>query len=388
MSLIQGMQSFGEIAADRVTLDKRSDFILGVAKLAPFNAFLEFVPKGKRPTAELVQWYEDDFFPYQITVTVAANDSATTLTVAAQQKRVVAGDLLQNPVTRETILVSALNSTTQIDVIRNIGATSGVIAENQVLLVIGNVSGEGTGRPTAKVQEGAWDDNYIQQVKKSWDLTGRVERLGTEDMKGKGAVYRENKARRIQEFLRELELTCWFGQSGTDSTAADGKRRTFMGGVEQFIRAATDRTYNINGNLTLWSQIEAMSEQAFDKTDGDTLYWFASRRILSQINQFFFGKVVPDDYTTKKLGVKVQSLETTDGEIKLIREHWFKGDLAGYGFLLDKQCVRKAETIPVKIHDDTQDKETDARCGFVEWEGTLEVRHAERMLLAYGCTTM
>lgn len=386
--IITGVEGFGDINSDRLTTDKRSNFMYKVAKLAPFNAFLQWCPKGPKPQAEIVYWAETTYFPYLVLVKTAVVDTTTTtidLGTAAGVAGVTVGDVLQNPVTRECMLVSA-KSTTTITVIRSIGTTEGVIADEQYLLNLGNVFGEGTGIPESKEQETEWKSNYIQQIKKSWKVTGRADRLGTEEAKGKGALYRQRRAEKVQEFLRELELTFWFGQSGVDSTAADSKRRTFMAGVEQYIRAADSRTYNINGTITTWAEIEAISEQAWDDTDADMLWWFVSPRINSQLNSLAFNKLTDDALNSKKLGCTVKSLETSNGEIKLVRENWFKSDLAGYGFLVDKACFERIESKPQEVHDDTQDDETDARHGYVDWEGSLVVRHPGRMLLTYGCT--
>ncbi|MEK7556461.1 MAG: DUF5309 family protein [Patescibacteria group bacterium] len=385
MAVETGVQYYGSLAAANTPLDLRTTGIMKIAKLAPFLRFLDFVKKGPKPKAEKVEYAADDYLTHTVTTSGATADTTTgTVTVTSgDETKVVAGDKLQNPLTREMMLVTSTVAGT-INVTRSIGDASGNIANAQVLYILSNTAAEGSDPPTAKHQPASWTYNYLEHVKKPIDITGRMQRLGTREYEGKDALYNNEKMKRFQEMLRELELTFFLGQLATSGSTST--RRTYMQGLEEFIRDADSRTYNVNGSALTWAIIEALADQAFNDTDVDELWGFASPRYMSQFGQLLYAKWTPDEVKSRKLGATVMKVETSHGVINLIREHYFRNDLAAYMFLVDKTCIEKVETIPLHCKDDVQAEKSDVRQGYWEWEGTILVRHPTRLTLAYGLT--
>src|SRR3990167_456137 len=83
----QGTELYGSLSGNNIPLHLQSNFLLKMAKLAPFSRFLEFVPKRGKPESEKVEWAADDYLPYQLTVTTAVGDtSTTTIEVGASQQ--------------------------------------------------------------------------------------------------------------------------------------------------------------------------------------------------------------------------------------------------------------------------------------------------------------
>jgi hypothetical protein len=357
-----------------------------IAKLAPFLRFTDFIKKGSPPKAEKVDYAMDDFQGHTITTSGATADTTTgTITVTSgDETKVVAGDVLFNPDTRELILVTS-TSAGSIACTRSIGAASGNIGSGDVMLILGNTSVESGGMPTAKYEAASWDYNYIEHVKNSIDISGRMQRLGTLEYGGKDVLYNTEKMKRFQETLRALELKFFFSDQCSPSGSTT-TRRTYMAGLTYYIRAASSRTYNVNGAVLTWAIIEAIADQAFNNTDMDELWAFASPRYMSQFAQLLYAKWTPSDVKSKKLGATVMEVETSSGLLNLVREHYFRDDIADRMFLVDKTSLEKIETIPLHCRDDVQVEATDVRQGYWEWEGTLLVRHPTRLLECYGLT--
>ena len=386
--LLQGHEAYGDIASERQREDKRIDFDKVFASLMPFARFQKFLPKGERPKNEVVKWFNSDYFPSTISVanSGAYSSGDTTIKVGATyQSRVVVGDLLQNPVTREIMRVTGTSSTDSITISRSLGGTAaGAIAATQELLILPNVAYEGSGIPESKVKEPESGSNYIQHIKESWKVTGRADRVGTIDSPGATKLYKRRRAEKIQEFIKRMEYSFWFGEQGVHSDSSSN-RYTLMGGVEEFIRNGSSRTYDASAGALTWAMLDDIGLQAFENSDTDVMWAFIPYNVLSLINQLMYNKVTLNTQDSTKLGVEVRDLLLSRGKLKLIVEPWFKvAPHTGYMFILDKRCFKKVETLAVTEHDDVQDKKTDVREGYIEWEGSIQCEHTELLTLVTG----
>ena len=153
----------------------------------------------------------------RVALTAAALAGDASITVASTAG-IVVGHVLHNAVTGENVRVTGVTSATVLAITRGFGRiAAAAIADDQVLVVIGNAMEEGSARPTPRSIQTVYASNFTQIFRNAWALTDTAR-----------ASYAELGYSNIQENQRDcmtfhstdIESALWFGQPKMDTTGA------------------------------------------------------------------------------------------------------------------------------------------------------------------------
>lgn len=162
-------------------------------------------------------------------------------------RAVVAGDLLlvQDSTGRGEILRVTSDPTTATDLVvsrATAGSTAAAVADNTLLLKIGNAFAEGTGSPTSTNRNPDKLSNLCQIFKSPYELTNtaRKTKLRT------GDPLKNDKKRKMFDHARDMEQAFLWGRR-YETVGPNGKPMRFTGGLNSFIQ--TNRlVFNQGGN--------------------------------------------------------------------------------------------------------------------------------------------
>lgn len=237
------------------------------------------------------------------------------------------GHIIQNVVTGEQMLVASATSTTvTVTGGRGYGTTAAAAgSDNQVLVILGNASAEGSTSPTALTSQASLKSNYIQTLRESFYVTGTED--ATELYTGNDMTQLRMEHARLHKL--DIERTSFFGEKKEDLTGSTPRRTTQ--GVNKFI--TTNRT-DAGGALTE-VEFETFIRNAFAK-GGNKKLGFFSPLIASAVNAWAGAKLqmFPKD---KTYGIAISNYLSIHGEISFVLERMFaeNSTWAGMGFLLD-----------------------------------------------------
>jgi hypothetical protein len=162
---------------------EKLDFAEGIALLDPnVNPVTLMTMKfNKKKTGNIKHsWFTDELVAETDTVdtTTTACVTAGTALAVDHYDRWAVGDIMMREKTRETMLVTAINSTTGVTVVRDYGATSGAytalagsILDGEVMIKVGNAFEQGSPIPTILSTTEVQMDNYCQDVKTPFGIS-------------------------------------------------------------------------------------------------------------------------------------------------------------------------------------------------------------------------
>jgi hypothetical protein len=272
-------------------------------------------------------WFEDDLLGNYTQANGGETTTSTGVTVD-DGNMFQEGDIVMNETSGETMLITTVNSATELTVTRSYGTTSAAtIADNAYIYKLGSAMQEGYTSPQALQRKKDKKTNYIQIFSKTVMLT---ETANAVDTYGGNRRNYERQNRAI-ELKREMESQLLWGEKNEDTSGAHPRRTT--GGVYEFI----------NANATTLDQSStALTESAFEGWlkdvflySGDDRYLFCGPLVASQISQFASGKQRIDAGKTIKYGVKVNTYHSTMGDVHIVVDRHFITPHAGKGLLLD-----------------------------------------------------
>lgn len=227
----------------------------------------------------------------QTTITVDSTDP-TSLTgeYYGDPRGLQVGDVLQVEPTSETptqqpelMRVTGVLGPTQFTVQRGFaGTTAGALADDTMLLRIGNAQPEGSFMPPPVSRDGVIVTNYTQIFRSSFELTGTAAATALV-MKDEKPILIERK-RMMFDHAEKIEMAFLFGKAwqGVDPTTGQVIRTT--GGLRTLI-PPQNRT--IFSNPITWKALADALRPAFDFATeaGSQRIAFAGYEALSAINQ-------------------------------------------------------------------------------------------------------
>lgn len=165
------------------TYREKYDFAEGIALLDPnSNPFTLMTMKFNKKTTGNIKhsWFTDELVAETDTVDTTTTSCVTAGTAIAldHYDRWAVGDIMMRETTRETMLVTAINGTTGVTVVRDYGATSGAytalagsILDGEVMIRLSNAWEQGaplgTMLSTAEVQM----DNWCQDIRTPFGMS-------------------------------------------------------------------------------------------------------------------------------------------------------------------------------------------------------------------------
>lgn len=264
------------------------------------------------------------------------------------------------PATGEVMIVDAINTgTNTITVRRGIGTTAAALADNDVLLVIGNVYPEGSLSRTSKTTLEVKNYNYTQIFRTPFSVTrtNNKSKLWTEN------DYLYEMRKQGIEHLKDIERAFWFGARSEQVNATTGTPERTTGGI---LNDITTNVTDAGGTLTE-SEWESFLETAF--TNGATeKYIFCSPRTISVVSQFATNKlrhIKPGE--DRVSGLSIMEWQSPHGLAKLVRNPLFSEVSSSVvsAVALDMQNIkyRFLSDSDTKLYEDIQENDRDGKKG-------------------------
>lgn len=258
MPAIAGLRGTGDWATDERPKNFRESILwLEPNGSSPLLALTSKIASESSDDPEY-SWWEEPQDAVRVKVNGALTNVATALVVDADNGDGLSGgfalrigDLLLNtsdpagtgdPATAdntgrgEIVYVSAVASDTAVTIVRGArGSTAAAIADNSILVKIGNVFAEGDSAPAATTRNPVKVFNYLQIFRTSYELTNTAKATRTRT----GDPLKNDKKRRMFDHSVAIEEAFLWGRRHED-TGANGKPRRTTHGLNNFIN--TNRT--------------------------------------------------------------------------------------------------------------------------------------------------
>jgi hypothetical protein len=277
----------------------------------------------------------DKSAPYVI-VKVAAGAADTSIDVF-DAYNCVAGDVLENPRTKEQIRIDAIDDSDTISTAATTGygrgfanTTGAAMVAGDYLFKLGRVIAEKGVAPTANQLAPTSDYNYVEawaktiQVTKMQEATKMLDGVGQRD---------EQYIRKIWELDEEINFALLFGKRNR-VYEAEGTLYT-LNGVDQQIR--TNSFSGAGIAYPTWELFNEWISPSFDANSSSSeKVLFAGKNLRSVIlNAARAVKISPVNYLTQ-LGSTVTRIDVDGGSVDIIPDYKsLTGPLSGSGFLLD-----------------------------------------------------
>jgi hypothetical protein len=243
---------------------------------APFYALLQKLSRGEMLKARKFEWYKLAPFKREVTVTEEESASGTSFTVDDTSMLAV-DSILQDPVTREQIKVSAIGSATAFtSYTRGLhgGGTPAIITAGTKLYVMHSARIEGGSAQRAVGISPESDYNYYQQFEMcsaTTDLMKFVRQYGIEN------ASEFEDANMIVEYKKRMEAALLFGYRATNAAGTSGAGTygsAVMGGLQDYIRTDASHVVDVNGAFTHAEFDEVMQSAArFAPGSPQANYW-------------------------------------------------------------------------------------------------------------------
>lgn len=307
----------------------------------------------------------------------SAYNAATTALVVDDASLFRAGELVFCEATGEIIYVSAVNTgSNTLTVTRGVGTTAAIasVADDAFLMSIGNAHGEGAGAPDSSAAGKVMAYNTLQTFRRSVEITGR-------QLRSKTLTESERPFQRVEQFkeiTRDMYRAMLFGARSENVTDAAGRKVTTMGGLRSMV---TTNITNVGGTLSK-DELKAICKTNF-ATGSSEKVLAGGADLIGAITDLYDGTTRITNTTVADTGLKIQSVQTAFGRLKLVLDRTFTGALAGDGLILDMDELWWRESVPAegkpgdqggKLHlrADTHDKDEDAIRDEYFAEGTVE----------------
>lgn len=332
MAEIQGLFSTGNILTARrkySTSDKLWLMYAEVAKIA-------HIARGLKPqpvSDPKFRWFEQDIPQQYVQINHSLGYGASnTELVVDDSTPVRAGSVLKVVATGEQLLVTANNtSTNTITVKRGWGTTSaGSIADDAILMVVGDANQEGASLPEAITREPVEKYNYTQIFREPVKLT---ETEAATDLYPEGNDMKTKREIALQVHKRKIERAFIFGEPKEDTTTYSRPVRA-TGGIVHYV---TTNVTDAGGTLTE-TEFEDWVASAFTK--GERKMGFLSPLVASAVSFWAKNKlqVAPEE---KTYGIGVIDYVTPHGTLKYTVEKMLADNSTwnGYSIILDLDRV-------------------------------------------------
>ncbi|HZZ44813.1 MAG TPA: DUF5309 family protein [Tepidisphaeraceae bacterium] len=344
---------------------------------SPFETpLLDALGDAARPARSTVhEWLEDALLPNSDTIAAVGGSPTTDTTfTAAHGSRFRVGDQIQMAGSLEVMLVTAINTSTNVlTVARGYGGSGNdVLTVAAGLLIIGNAALEGDDAPATRFTTRTRASNYTQIFSAAVEISGSelaVRQIGVAN------ELDYQKQNRLRELMRDLENSVINGRAAaTNPQGSSTARRTMRGILPSIV---TNRMHPGDGNLPTASTfteeiLNAALRHIWSQSNGTVDLIVVGGKEKRALNQFVAPSVrryAPSDDTYRD-GVSVY--ESDFGVCRVVLSRWVP---AGMALLLDSSRVEVLPLAGRNFHYKPLATTGDKESGQVIGEYTMEFRN-------------
>lgn len=316
MPAIQGLRGTGEFTVDFRPKNYRELFtLLEPNGTAPLQALLSMASSEETNDPEY-KHFRDELPNRTVSVPAGVNSAAVSITLGTDANNtpfVVAGTLLFNPATGETMRVTAYNNGTNVaTIVRGIGSTAAAIDNNQVLTIAGFADIEGGNSPTPISFDASVQSNYTQIFKTAVQISGTLQNTYLRT----GPKEQEQLTKSLKLHMGDIERAFFFGNKAEiNGTTAQPLRTTggLLSLIPNVIDADTDPFSDGTGIISEKSFDRALVENIFAYGSSEKVA-FAGPRVIAHLQELAKGRWQPTQ-VSGSYGVSMTRYSTFGGDL-------------------------------------------------------------------------
>lgn len=253
------------------------NFITDLAKKSFPGMITRLMPNGSAPLFGLTSMLpsetavatEHGFFTKTMVFPEVAIDgvlTTETTLVVHDSSQLLPGMILRNNTTGENMIVNTVASATSITVTRNVGGTAiATIADDELLVQVGNAFEEASDRPTAMSITPVRITNYTQIFRNTWAISGSAQ--ATEVIAGDTPTA-ENRQDCAAFHAADIEKALFFGTKSNGTR--NGKPFRTMDGFLSIVGNTSYYPSVYAGQANIWDATGAGSLGTDSDTDSDS----------------------------------------------------------------------------------------------------------------------
>jgi len=383
MANIAGVRTTTNIQQARRVVDMAKEIALLDPNESPFVTFLKLAKKDVRVAkAPKIEWLEDDLIGAATQVDNASGISISTssTSIAVDDGSIFSvGDLISIPAYSVVYRITAISTNTLTAIQFGTAVASGTIADNSVVLKLGNAMEENSSVPAAKTTQEVAVYNYTQIFRTPVALSATE--MATELYGGKDRAYQRRK--KALEHKRDIARAMYFGVRKEDTTGATPRRT--MGGLLEFMTETTAFDSSTQP-LTYANFDQYVAQPVFSHGSREKLL-IAGPNLMTAINSWALNKVVTEVDANATFGIRVKRLITGYGDLMVVYDPLLAdGFHAGYGMVLDTDNIRYAylQGRDTKLNTNIQANDVDGVIDEYITECSLEVKLPKTHMLITG----
>jgi hypothetical protein len=337
-------------------------------------------------------------FPSMQVSSAGQTDADTTFTVASTTN-VLPGMIMRVDTTNENVLVTAVNSSTSVNVQRAVGTVAAAaIGANVNLWMVGNAFEEASLRPQSMVIVPSRITNYTQIFRNTWALSKTTG--ATSVIAGSGNIA-ESRQDCAAFHAADIEKALFFGQKFLGSR--NGQPFHTMDGLISVVTSNASGNITTLGSTTNWTQLETALDPAFNqmtdpKVPNMRLLFVGgpARRVIHNICRLNSTYFIQGSET--EWGLQFDTLKTPRGTFNIIEHPLFNAfgststwakmaigvDLATFN--LAYLQGRKTENAEFNVSGQQVDNGIDAVGGTLTTETTCLVKNPAANVILYNFT--
>lgn len=383
MANIAGVRTTSNIQQARRVVDMAKNIALLDPNDSPFVTFLKLAKQDVRVAkAPKIEWLEDDLIGAATQVNNGSGISISTssTSIAVDDGSIFSvGDLISIPAYNLIYRITAISTNTLTAIQFGTAVASGTIADNSVVLKMGNAMEENSQAPAAKTTQETACYNYTQIFRTPVSFSNTE--LATELYGGKDRAYQRRK--KALEHKRDIARAMYFGVRKEDTTGTTPRRT--MGGLLSFMTESTAFDSSTQP-LTYANFNKFVAQPVFSHGSKDKLL-IAGPNLMNAINTWAEAKLVTEVDPAATYGIRVKNLITGYGDLKVIYDPLLAdGYHTGYGMVIDTDNVRYAplQGRDTKLNTNIQAPDVDGVIDEYITECSLEVKLPKTHLLITG----
>lgn len=329
MAIISGTRGTKNINQDQRKYDISDKLWMIDADYATLAFFVRKLNKQKATDPEF-RWFEKESPSRYDAINNATGYTSTDTTLTVDDgTKFREGMVIQDVSTGEQMRVTGVSGN-DLTVVRGWGTTAATsIADNDVIVILGNATAEGENVPTAITSTPVKKVNYLQIFREPMSVT---ETEDATELYAGGNDLAQLRREHLQLHLKDIERAFFFGEPKEDTSGSQVVRAT--GGLRYWI------TTNVVTQTDLTNaEFEAWIRDVFKK-GGDKKMGFLSPLIASAVNSWAAGKLqmFPKD---KTYGIAISNYLSIHGELNFVVEKMFAENSTynGYAFAVDMERV-------------------------------------------------
>lgn len=377
--MISTVRSTGNVTAIRRVVDIANKIDVLEPDSAPLTQLSKKIEK-KVAVNPKFHWLEEEALTKTSAAAATSTPGDTQVTVSSGHGvRFRSGDIVKDVDTGEQLRVTGV-STDTLDVDRSFGSTAAdTVADEDVLLILGNVNEENATRRTIKIADQSEKTNYLQIIRTPFGVSRTAENsemYGGKDLKHQRMV-------QLIEHQKDIERSFWFGEPNENTSGTHPVRST--GGVDYWL---STNAQDANGTLT---EAEFLSFLQTGFRYGSKTKWlFAAPIYLTAISSWALDnvRVTP---RSKTFGIAVRQWLSPFGMVNIVLSNIFAETTTygGYAFLVDPEQVmyRYLANSDTKLKTNIQANDADGEEDEYLAEVGLNFSQEKKAALLYNTTS-